>query len=199
MAWMGFTMPVWKKAMSPLRALMALLAFALLFHLSPAEANGILIQKAQIERRDGKNFISADIEYHFPEVALKALDEGIPLTFSFIFTLDRDLPFGLAWPLYKIERSVQIRYLPLAKSYQVADLGSGAVQGFASLVAVLQTLERIRGWEVDLNALPSDRSFMASLAFRFDIEALPLPLRIEAYVAPAWHMQNGSYRWQLPP
>ena len=181
------------------RSVASLLLSLLLSPLLLADVNGIQIQKAQLERRADQGLISADIDYHLPDVALKALDEGIPLSFRFVFTIARLLPLGLRWTLHEEERNIQIRHLPLAQSYQVKDLGSGAVQSFTSLSQVMETLAHIRNWVIDLSTIPSDQPAEASLAFRFDIEALPLPLRIQAYVAPEWHMQNRPYRWQIPP
>lgn len=165
--------------------------------LGSSTLNGIVIEKGQLEKRGGKTLVSAEIEYHFPNVAMNALETGIPLAFKLRFELSRHLPLGIRWRILREERNIQLRYLPLAKSYQVTDLGSGAVQSFGSLKSVLETLTHLRGWEIDIDKVETKGPVEASLVFRFDIEALPLPLRIQAYIAPEWHMTNGPYRWDL--
>jgi hypothetical protein len=161
---------------------------------------GILIQKAQIIERDGHKLVTAEIEYRFPEVALKALEEGIPLSFKVCLKVGR---LGLlGWPetLTQEERTIQLRYQPLAKSYQVSDLGSGVVVHYASLATVLDTLSHLRGWLLpELPPQEAGEKREASLSFSFDVEALPLPLRLVAYISPEWKINTPAYRWQLDP
>lgn len=160
---------------------------------------GIFIEKAQLEHKGDRYSLSADLEYRFPEVALKALNEGIPLEFNIRLTLERKGFLGIPFTVFEDTRHIQLRYLPLGKSYQIADLGTGAIQSFTSLMDVLNTLRRIRGWEIQSPETAQRKDLSACLAFRFDIEALPLPLRIEAYASPNWRIRTGAYRWPFEP
>ena len=199
MVWMVFFMPDLKKTKTKWQ----LATLALAFLASPptsvtASEAGIFIQRAQLDFKDNLQIVTADIEYRFPPVALRALDEGIPLTFRVKLRIDRLRSWG--WPenLVQDERMIQLRYQPLAKSFQVSDLGSGAVVHYASLASVLDTLSHLRGWSIP--ALPpfdEDEQREAILSFDFDVESLPLPLRLVAYLSPDWTMDTPPYRWPI--
>ena len=164
-----------------------------------ANETGIFIQRAQIDRKDQRHVVTADIEYRFPTVALQALDEGIPLTFRITLQVERISAWGWAETVIQDERTIQLRYQPLAKSFQVSDLGSGAVLHYASLANLLDTLSHLRGWMISELPPPSDdkEKREATLRFKFDVESLPLPLRLVAYLSPDWNMEAPPYRWPL--
>ena len=199
MVWMVFFMPDLKKTKAKWQ--LATLALAFLAS-SPASVKaseaGIFIQRAQLDIKDNLQIVTADIEYRFPPVALRALDEGIPLTFLVKLRIDRLRSWG--WPenLVQDERMIQLRYQPLAKSFQVSDLRSGAVLHYASLTSVLDTLSHLRGWSIPvLPPFDEDEQREATLSFDFDVESLPLPLRLVAYLSPDWTMDTPPYRWPI--
>lgn len=172
----------------------------LLGAMAPAMAKeaGIFIQRAQLDAKDGHEVVTADIEYRFPTVALQALDEGIPLTFRIKLQIDRIRLWGWTQSVTQVERRIQLRYQPLAKSFQVSDLGSGAVLHYASLASLLDTLSHLRGWSIpQLPRHEESEEREATLSFEFDVESLPLPLRLLAYLSPDWNMEAPPYRWPL--
>jgi hypothetical protein len=163
-----------------------------------AAESGIFIQRAQLDEKDNRPVVTADIEYRFPNVALRALDEGIPLTFRVKLRIDRIRSWGWSETLVQDERTIQLRYEPLAKSFQVSDLGSGAALHYASLASVLDTLSHLRGWTIPRPPVPAENEQReATLCFEFDVESLPLPLRLVAYLSPDWNMETPPYRWPL--
>ena len=191
-------MPSLKKLRTRGLCLAAVIALAVTTFGALATPQGMTIQRAQLIERDGDSIVSADIRYQFPEVALRALEEGIPLTFRIEFRAYRLKAFLRTRTLVEEDRTIQLRYQPLAKSYQVSDLGSGAVVHYASLATALDTLSHLRGWVIPSLALqlPGEKR-EASLRLYFDVEALPLPLRLVAYMSPHWKMDNPPYRWPL--
>jgi len=163
----------------------------------PSES-GIFIQRAQLDAKETRQVVTADNEYRFPQVALRALDEGIPLTFRVKLRIERIRSWGWSETLVQDERTIQLRYEPLAKSFQVSDLGSGAALHYASLASVLDTLSHLRGWSIPtLPAPEGSEQREATLCFEFDVESLPLPLRLVAYLSPDWNMETPPYRWLL--
>lgn len=165
---------------------------------SLATESGIFIQRAQLDEKDNRPVVTADIEYRFPNVALRALDEGIPLTFRVKLRIDRIRSWGWSETLVQDQRTIQLRYEPLAKSFQVSDLGSGAALHYASLASVLDTLSHLRGWSIPKPPAPVENEQReATLCFEFDVESLPLPLRLVAYLSPDWKMDTPPYRWPL--
>ncbi|MEY4685596.1 MAG: hypothetical protein RLZ25_2055 [Pseudomonadota bacterium] len=197
---MVFIMPGLQNIRAKRRVFALALALLLASVTAPGLAidSGIFIQRAQLDIKENRQVVTADIEYRFPPVALRALDEGIPLTFRVRLRIDRIRSWG--WPdnLIQDERTIQLRYQPLAKSFQVSDLGSGAALHYTSLASVLDTLSHLRGWSIP-SLPPADENERreASLSFEFDVESLPLPLRLVAYLSPDWTMETPPYRWLL--
>jgi Domain of unknown function (DUF4390) len=198
MEWTAFTMPQSSSMRVNLSAVIATFALLVLPAFADVEETGIFIRTAQLIERDSRSIVTAEIEYRFPEVALRALEEGIPLTFSVVLEIDRVGLLNWHERLMQDERTLQLRYQPLAKSYQVSDMASGAVVHHANLSSVIDTLSHLRGWMLPtLPTMTPDEKREASLTFKFDIEALPLPLRLVAYVSPEWKINTPAYRWLL--
>lgn len=176
----------------PLLALMAVICWA--------EDYGIFIRQTQLLRRGELTVLNADVNYHFNPTAIAALNQGIPLTLDLELTVRRERPYWLDETILREQRRIQLRYHPLAKSFQIADLDSGAVQSFASLAAVMDTLSRIRGWPIHgTERLEPDQNYRARLRLHLDIESLPLPLRAEAYASPDWRLATPPLEWRLDP
>ena len=173
---------------------------ALMTVLARAEDYGIYIRQTQLIRRGEVTVLNAEVDYRFNPTAIAALNQGIPLTLELELTVRRERPYWLDETLLREQRRIQLRYHPLAKSFQIADLDSGAVQSFASLAAVMDTLSRIRGWPIQgAEKLEPDQNYRARLQLRLDIESLPLPLRAEAYASPDWRLATPPLEWRLDP
>jgi hypothetical protein len=161
---------------------------------------GIFITSAAVMDAGDIKTLSADIDYRFNPSAINALEEGIPLTLLISLKIRDPERLWFQQPIVEDQRHIQLRYQPLAKSFQVADLGSGAVQNFASLATVLDTLSRLRGWKfMGQYALEKNKTYEAMLRFKLDIESLPLPLRLVAYLSPEWHLESEPYQWRVEP
>ncbi len=174
---------------------------ALLFFLTAtasAEEYGIFIREASLSRRDDQTVLNADVDYRFTPAAIDALEHGIPLTLLLELTIRRAQPYWFDETVITERRTIQLRYHPLAKSFQIADMDSGVVQSFVSFSAVTDTLTRIRGWQIHhTGSLESHQTYLARLEMTLDIESLPLPLRAEAYVDPNWHLSHPALEWRL--
>lgn len=165
-----------------------------------AVEHGIVIQSANLTTRDGEAVVSADVDYNFDPTALEALENGVPLTLLIDLAVQRERPYWFDETLIAAQRKIQIRYHPLAKSYQIADLSSGAVQHFTNFSAVKDTLSRIRGWRLDNpDLLEKGQAYQVNLSLKLDIESLPLPLRAVAYLSPAWHHASPVLSWRVKP
>jgi hypothetical protein len=47
--------------------------------------------------------------------------------------------------------------------------------------------------------LKKEKSYDAILRFKLDIESLPLPLRLVAYLSPEWYLETEPYQWRVEP
>ena len=165
-----------------------------------AEDYGIFIREANLTKRDDQTFLNADVDYRFSPAVIDALEHGIALTLVLRFTITHERAYWFDETVITELRNIALRYHPLAKSFQIADLDSGAVQSFASFVAVTDTLSRIRGWPIhNMESLDRNQNYLARLGLTVDIESLPLPLRAEAYALPSWRLSHTPLEWRLNP
>lgn len=178
--------------------LLLLIGFAL-----PVSADnaGFFVERAELHPLNGTHAVNADIACQFSPTAIEALMNGVPLTLTVTFSIIRP---RRVWPgetLLEEARDIQIRYYPLAESYQILDKKSGASQSFASLSTLLDTLSRIRNWSMPPldKPLKSGLRYKARLRVTLDIESLPLPLRVQAYISPDWHQKSPTYEWRVNP
>lgn len=159
---------------------------------------GIFIRQASITRLEDQGVLNADVDYALTPSSITALENGVPLTLLLEFRLQVERSFWLNKTVISEQRKIQLRYQPLAKSYQIADLASGVVQSYASLSSVMDTLQRIRGWRIPGAGRPGpEKPHIARLRFRLDIESLPLPLRAVAYTSPDWRLDCPVYEWPV--
>lgn len=163
-----------------------------------ADNHGFLVRRAELVSTGDAYALNADVDYHFSEAAIEALEHGVTLTLVAHFKIDRQRDYWLDETILKETRRFRIRYHPLAKSFQLLRENSGVPQNFAGLTALLDAMGQIRGWQVTpTGALESDKIYWARLAVNLDIEALPLPLRPVAYVSPSWYLGSPWFRWRV--
>jgi hypothetical protein len=128
----------------------------------------------------------------------EALENGIPLVFEFqIQTLEKHVWF---WDIviaeYKQVRQVQLH--SLSRTYLVKDVGTGAQRSYIKLDDALQAAGSLHNFPVlDFDRMKDNQAYSVRLRGNLDIEALPTPVRLLAYVSSAWDMDSEWYQWQL--
>ncbi|MEJ2213197.1 MAG: DUF4390 domain-containing protein [Gammaproteobacteria bacterium] len=149
----------------------------------------------------GDNFvISADIDYQFSEVALEALENGVPLLVDVHVQVRRKGAW--IWEKDVVDRHFQkqIRYLPLSATYQVITQSGSKKTQFISRQAALSALGSIDEYPVvKASDLEKDETYEMEIKTELDIEALPVPLRPKAYMSPDWKLSSEWSQWLLKP
>lgn len=121
-----------------------------------------------------------------------ALDHGIPITLRVTIRGEgqaeaRDIDaHGV--------RSVELRYFPLSRRYQLRELDGGGIRSFTAPAALIDALAGLRlDLPDDFGALPRDSRYRVDVAV--DRSALPGALRLPAAIEPAWWLSAPTYRW----
>ena len=182
--------------------IMALLAAALSlipFRLPAADASGSFrVTEISTRKGDESYLLNARMEINLNTGPKEALENGIPLVFEFqIQTLEKHVWF---WDSvvaeYKQVRQVQLH--SLSRTYLVKDLGTGAQRSYIKLDDALQAAGSLRNFPVlDFDRMKDNQTYSVRLRGNLDIEALPTPVRLLAYVSSAWDMDGAWYQWQL--
>ena len=176
------------------------LLLAFLVQAGSAWAAGIEVSDLSVTLEEGEYLVDASIDYRFPDEAMEALENGVPLVLEVHVQLRKDGAW--IWEADRVELRLryEIRYLALASLYQVTDLQTNTWQSFVtsqSAMSALGALERLP--LIDRASLKSGERYILSVKSFLDIEALPLPMRPTAYLTPAWHLSSPRRIWRLKP
>ncbi len=170
--------------------LRSLFCFLLLTLSAPlfAEQSLLLIEEITPLKRKSVTITSA-IELN--EDQKEMLNNGIPFTFVYELRLSTPRRFGP--PKVIVERSYRytLKYHALSKQYVVHDGGLTWQKSYPTLSLALAQIKQRKGL-----AIPPPKSdevirYFGSARLRLDIEALPAPLRIPAYLSRRWQLTSG--------
>ena len=78
------------------------------------------------------------------------------------------------------------------------NLNSGERRGFPTRTAALRFMGRISDFPLlDRSLLLEDERYEGALRARLDLETLPAPLRLFAYLSEDWRLSSDWYTWPL--
>ena len=127
--------------------------------------------------------MDAHIDYAFSKVALKALDNGVPLTLDVHVQLRRSDAWMWEESLVDEHLRYVIRYKPLSERYTVTRLPGDDGRSYVTRDAAITALGTIEGLQLVPKArLDAGRTYLIELRAALDVEELPLPLRPMAYL-----------------
>ena len=201
-------MPRWQSVDLRARAAWRLLRLALaLAALSPAaggsanaapDGHGFVVEHAALRAVDGVHVVDARIRFTFSDDSLEALRNGVALTVIVEIEVRRER--GRWWDETLVARELRYRIETnvLTGRYRVRDLGDGITRNYRSLEEMVEALGRLKSVPVIARVrLSGEARHAARIRARLDIEALPSPLRLIAYLSPGWRMNSGWFEWRI--
>lgn len=121
-----------------------------------------------------------------------ALDHGIPITLR-VTVSGEGVAAAHALDAHAV-RSIELRYFPLSRRYQLRELDGAGVRSFTAPAALIDALAGLR---LDLpeafDVLAQPSRFAVDVAI--DRSALPGALRLPAAIEPAWWLSAPTFRW----
>lgn len=165
-----------------------------------AEAKGIVVESMKVNHVNGLYTLDADIQYELSDVAQEALHRGVSLTFK--LTIAVMVPRPLLWdqPIVKEQRRYVLSHQDLTNQYRLQRGDSPLIQNFPTLNSALSEMGSLRGIAVPLfdRAIREDSEYVGIKTW-LDIESLPVPMRLLAYIRPGWRHNSGWSRWEPNP
>lgn len=163
-----------------------------------ALAAGFQVIGADTRLAKGVYHLDARIEYDFSEATLDALRNGVPLTIQLQMEVLRRRDWVWDETVASLQQRFRLEYHALARQYLVTNLNSGELHSFPTQGTALEHLGRINGFPLlDKSLLQDGERYYARLRARLDIEALPAPLRLTAYLSRHWRLTSEWYVWPL--
>ena len=103
------------------------------------------------------------------------------------------------WDVVEHERLVvrQLQYHALSRSYLVKDFVTGNQGVYSQLDDALFAAGSLVSLLLTDEVLERGRDYIVRLRGSHDVEALPTPVRLLAYVSSEWDMESHWYTWQL--
>lgn len=163
-----------------------------------AYADDFNIRSAEVVLINKVFHLNADIDYQFTEKALEALEKGVPLTLRLDIEIVRARRYLWDEEVATLEQRYQIQSHALTKQYLVTNLNSGSQHSLPTrqvAITVLGTVVELP--LLDKKFLEPGVNYFVNIRASLDIESLPVPIRMLAYVLPAWHMSSQWYQWPL--
>jgi len=186
------TRPCWRTTTSWLAVLLALLST------SVVRAAGFDIISASTRLQGDVYRLNAQIEYRFSQAALEALKNGVPLTIELEMEVRRRRAWVWDETVYALTQRFRLEYHTLSQQYLVTTLNSGERRGFQSKINALQFMGRIADFPLlDKGLLVPNQRYKGALRARLDVDALPTPLRLFAYISDDWRLASEWRIWPL--
>ncbi len=183
---------------------LALLGLLLLLAPAAVQANDrFTVTHAETHLKGGVYLLDAQIAMEFSRDAVEALNNGVPLTLMLDIRIDRLRNWWLDAEQAVLEQRYQLTYYALSDQYLVRNLNTGNVYSYPSLESAADAIGSLSDFPLlDSKLLQdgdSEEQFEVLLRMRLDLEALPLPLRVMAYVQKAWRLSSEWSAWPLTP
>jgi hypothetical protein len=161
-------------------------------------ADSITVRNAKTHLADKLYLVNAEIDVNLSPTALEALENGVALTVVIDFEILRVRELIWNEVVAELEAKHRVSFHPLSNQYLVEDLNAGATRTFRSLREALKALGQVRDFPlIDAYLLERGERYILQVGAYLDIESLPTPLRVLAYLNPDWHLSSEWYEYPL--
>ncbi|VAW96187.1 Probable proline rich signal peptide protein [hydrothermal vent metagenome] len=172
----------------------------MIFTAHSAWAEGFTIRSVETNLVDKVYTVSAQIDYQFTDVAIEALQNGVPLLILIDIKVDRERNWWLDKNIAELQQGYLLLYHALTEKYLVNNLNSGAQENYDSLSSAVAALGQLDNLPLlDANLVSKDNRIIVRLHTYLDLEALPAPMRPLAYISSQWRLESDWYEWPLQP
>jgi hypothetical protein len=162
------------------------------------EPHQAVVRNADTTLVNGVYVLNARIDYQFSPSVLEALENGVPLTLELKIEILH--PRKLMWneKFTSLQQRYRIEYHALSQQYLVKNLNSGIQYNFLSRHDAINALGTVTDLPIlDKRLLAPGQRYTARLRASLDIQALPTPLLLQAYLSSQWHLTSEWYVWPL--
>ncbi len=161
------------------------------------EQPGFEILDASSYIDDGIHRVNARIRYRFSQQAIEAMDNGVAITISLRMEVLRERPV-VNESIAAVRARYRIQAHSLSQRYVVRNLNTDESMTFQDLGAVVAALGEVRDFPLlDDQVLEEGERYRARIRATLDIESLPTPLRLLAYLSTPWRLSSEWKSWPL--
>ena len=166
----------------------------------PILAEQTKIHDARTLLSDGVFRLSAHVDIHLNETVREALDNGVPLLIELQIEVIRKRDW--TWPVTEARLSQRfgLEYHALSQQYIVENYSSGIQPSFRELDDALEYIGDVYDLPfIDEKLLKPAQKYQVRMRAKLDIDSLPTPIRLWAYIGSDWSLDSDWYQWRLNP
>lgn len=146
---------------------------------------------------EGIHRVNARILYRFSDEAIEAMDNGVAITISVRMEVLRERPV-IDENIAAVRARYRIQAHSLSQRYVVRNLNTDESMTFQDLDDVVTALGELRDFPLlDDQVLVDGERYIARIKATLDIESLPTPLRLLAYLSTPWRLSSEWKSWPL--
>ena len=165
---------------------------------APKPLERFIVEHADSRLVEGVYVLDARISYHFNPDVMEALESGVPLTIELEIEIMRPREWLWDETFTTLKQRYRLQYHALTQQYLLKNLNSDIQYNFPTRQGSLEALGEIYDLPLlDNRLLDAGVHYTARLRADLDIESLPGPLRLVAYLSPQWRVQSEWYTWPL--
>ena len=188
----------------PLRHLSLWLLLGCLLTLRPGPAAAqseeafFRVERTQVDQRDGRLRVDADLIYHLNDTAREAISSGVPLTLEWSARLLQRRDWIWDDTLAEVRHGFRLTYFALGDRYLVHRQHDGVTLTYLHLNDALAAIGRVR--DLDLAAADSltpGQDHYGEFRGELIVEELPTPVRLWAYISSEWRLISDWQAWPV--
>ncbi|KZS22562.1 DUF4390 domain-containing protein [Wohlfahrtiimonas chitiniclastica] len=168
--------------------------------LSMSFANEFMISSVFVKngREENSYKIAIDATIEMSKDQIQMLENGIPLTFTYTFVVEEKV--GLVWlegDNPPKNYSFVIAYNALTRQYVVHAEQSKKYENFPTLTLALAYIAEPKNFRIKIAHRKADKIYRGGVRLKLNIDELPTPLRIPAYLSSDWNLDTGWKYWEF--
>jgi len=149
---------------------------------------------------DGVYRIGARVDFEFNETLHDALHNGVPLSIELRIEVLRDRRWLWAVVVAELRQRFELQYHALSRRYLVSNYSTGVQRSFSTMDDALEYIGNVYDLPlIDANLLEAQQAYLVQMRADLDVESLPTPVRLWAYLGSAWSLKGDWYQWPLQP
>ena len=163
-----------------------------------SDARETSISNVRTMLADGVYRIGARVDFEFNETLHDALHNGVPLLIELRIEVLRQRRWFWAELVAELRQRFELQYHALSRRYLVSNYSTGVQHSFSSMNDALEYIGNVYDLPlIDANLLEHRQPYKVRMRAELDVESLPTPVRLWAYLGSAWSLKGDWYQWHL--